>query len=67
MADGTYVTAEKHLAGLAEWFAPSAGMFMWVKLLAGIRDADQILELLKDAKVVIVPGAVHLAFIMRAA
>ena len=29
---------------------------MWVRLLAGITDADQILELLKDAKVVVVPG-----------
>ena len=48
---------EKHLAGLAEWNAPSAGMFLWIRLLAGVTDADQIFELLKDARVVVVPGA----------
>ncbi len=33
-------------------------MFLWIKLLAGVTDADQIFELLKDARVVVVPGAV---------
>ncbi len=51
------MTAEEHLAGLAEWNAPSAGMFLWIRLLAGVTDADQIFELLKDARVVVVPGA----------
>jgi len=55
--------ADKHLTGLAEWNAPSAGMFLWLKLLAGVTDADQIFELLKDARVVVVPGAgVEVAF-----
>ena len=49
--------ADKHLTGLAEWNPPSAGMFLWIKLLAGVTDADQIFELLKDARVVVVPGA----------
>ena len=48
--------ADKHLTGLAEWNAPSAGMFLWLRLLAGVTDADQIFELLKDARVVVVPG-----------
>ena len=55
--------ADKHLTGLAEWNAPSAGMFLWIKLLAGVTDADQIFELLKDARVVVVPGAVTSAVI----
>ena len=31
-------------------------MFMWVKLLAGVVDADEILDDMKEAKVVVVPG-----------
>lgn len=50
--------AEKHLTGLAEWTTPSAGMFMWMKLLAGITDADEILDELKENKVVVVPGRI---------
>ena len=36
--------------------AAEAGMFMWVKLLAGVVDADEILDDMKEAKVVVVPG-----------
>ena len=31
-------------------------MFMWMKLLAGVVDADEILDDMKEAKVVVVPG-----------
>lgn len=48
--------AEEHLQGLAEWQQPRAGMFAWMKLGAGITDADQILDKLKEEKVVVVPG-----------
>lgn len=48
--------AEEHLTGLAEWQQPQAGMFAWLKLCGGIRDADQILDKLKEEKVVVVPG-----------
>ena len=48
--------AEHHLTGLAEWQKPKAGMFAWMKLCGGIRDADQILDKLKEEKVVVVPG-----------
>ena len=51
-------TAEKHLQGLAEWQEPQAGMFAWFKLCGGIQDADQILDKLKEEKVVVVPGTV---------
>ena len=47
--------AVEHLTGLAEWQAPAAGMFLWLRLL-GVRDADDILDALRDAGVVIVPG-----------
>ena len=48
--------AEEHLQGLAEWQQPQAGMFAWMKLCGGIKDADQILDKLKEEKVVVVPG-----------
>ncbi|EIE19767.1 PLP-dependent transferase [Coccomyxa subellipsoidea C-169] len=47
--------AERHLAGLAEWQPPAAGMFLWLRLL-GIPDARSILDALKDSGVVLVPG-----------
>ena len=49
-------SAEQHLQGLAEWQEPRAGMFAWLKLCGGIQDADQILDKLKEEKVVVVPG-----------
>ena len=49
--------AEEHLAGLAEWQEPQAGMFAWLKLCGGIKDADEILDKLKEEKVVVVPGS----------
>ncbi|KAK9807681.1 hypothetical protein WJX72_005972 [[Myrmecia] bisecta] len=50
--------AAEHLAGLAEWSRPQAGMFMWMRLGAGVTDADQILDLLKEERVVVVPGRI---------
>ncbi len=50
--------AEEHLAGLAEWQEPQAGMFAWLKLSGGIKDADEILDKLKEEKVVVVPGSI---------
>ena len=44
------------MQGLAEWQQPQAGMFAWMKLCGGIKDADQILDKLKEEKVVVVPG-----------
>ncbi|KAL0025949.1 hypothetical protein WJX77_006756 [Trebouxia sp. C0004] len=51
-------TAEEHLQGLAKWQQPQAGMFAWMKLCGGIKDADQILDKLKEEKVVVVPGRI---------
>eukprot|EP00698_Gefionella_okellyi_P023302 TRINITY_DN7923_c0_g1_i1.p1 TRINITY_DN7923_c0_g1~~TRINITY_DN7923_c0_g1_i1.p1 ORF type:complete len:432 (+),score=71.44 TRINITY_DN7923_c0_g1_i1:1713-3008(+) len=48
--------AKKHLTGLAEWHAPSAGFFVWFKLLC-TQDAQALIQ--KDAvaaKVLMVPG-----------
>ena len=48
--------AEEHLGDLAAWRKPTAGMFAWMKLQGGITDADQVIEYLKEEKVVVVPG-----------
>jgi kynurenine/2-aminoadipate aminotransferase len=51
--------AERHLSGLAEWSAPTAGMFLWLRLLT-VEDCTEIWEALKAAKVVVLPGrAMH--------
>lgn len=47
--------AEGCLGGLAEWTPPAAGMFLWLRLLT-VQDADEILDKLKGAGVVVVPG-----------
>jgi len=47
--------AEKQLAKYAEWRAPRAGMFLWLKLKQ-VDDSMDIFEELKAAKVVVVPG-----------
>ena len=35
-------------------------MFVWLKLQGGILDADEILDKLKEEKVVVVPGTVNI-------
>jgi kynurenine/2-aminoadipate aminotransferase len=48
--------ADKHLRGLAEWHAPSAGMFVWFKV-NGIRSTEQLIkERAVKQKVLLVPG-----------
>ena len=49
------LSAEKQLSKYAEWTAPRAGMFLWLKL-AQVDDSMDIFEELKAAKVVVVPG-----------
>ena len=46
----------QHLQGLASWLPPQAGMFMWMKLEGGVKDADDIIDALKDEQVAVVPG-----------
>jgi DNA-binding transcriptional MocR family regulator len=49
--------AAEHLQGLATWDVPEAGMFLWLKLtVEGLADAGDTLDLLKEKKVVVVPG-----------
>ena len=36
-------SAKAHLAGLAEWEVPSAGMFVWLRLL-GVSDTDALIK-----------------------
>ena len=49
------ISAEKQLSKYAEWTAPRAGMFLWLKLTQ-VDDSMDIFEELKAAKVVVVPG-----------
>ena len=51
--------AEKQLAKYAEWHAPRAGMFLWLKL-KHVEDSMDIFEELKEAKVVVVPGKTYM-------
>ena len=46
----------QYLEGLADWLPPQAGMFMWLKLGAGVKDADDIIDTLREEKVGLVPG-----------
>lgn len=46
----------QHLEGLASWLPPEAGMFMWMKLQGAVKDADDIIDALKDEQVAVVPG-----------
>ena len=47
----------QELSGLAEWQQPKAGMFIWLKLLAGVQDMDDIAAELVEANVMVLPGA----------
>ena len=53
--DAFLQSADRHLSGLCEWRAPSAGMFVWIKL--PVSDADHFIKKkARDAKVLLVPG-----------
>ncbi|XP_070271570.1 kynurenine/alpha-aminoadipate aminotransferase, mitochondrial isoform X2 [Myotis yumanensis] len=41
--DALLTAADKWLSGLAEWHAPTAGMFLWIKI-KGISDAKKLIE-----------------------
>lgn len=48
--------ANKHLKGLVEWVVPSAGMFLWLKII-GIRDTRSFIEgTLAKQRVLFAPG-----------
>lgn len=50
--------ARRHLEGLARFSTPDAGMFLWIELLAGVRDSRLLItQKAVDAKVLFVPGA----------
>eukprot|EP00041_Stephanoeca_diplocostata_P017690 m.362289 g.362289 ORF g.362289 m.362289 type:complete len:469 (-) comp20786_c1_seq2:868-2274(-) len=54
--DAFLAAASKHLTGLAEWHAPDAGMFVWIKLL-GVEDSRALIaDKAVAAKVLLVPG-----------
>ncbi|PSC74701.1 Adenosine deaminase [Micractinium conductrix] len=49
------VACERHLTGLAQWRHPTAGMFLWLRLLT-VQDSTEVWDALKAAKVVLLPG-----------
>lgn len=54
--DAMIRSAEKWLKDLAEWHAPSAGMFLWMRL-KGVADTQQlIMEKALEKEVLLVPG-----------
>ncbi|CAL8325879.1 unnamed protein product [Lota lota] len=58
--DAMLASADKWLKDLAEWHAPAAGMFLWIKL-KGIADTQQlIMEKALEKEVLLVPGGVFM-------
>uniref|UniRef100_A0A671W4E2 Kynurenine/alpha-aminoadipate aminotransferase, mitochondrial n=1 Tax=Sparus aurata TaxID=8175 RepID=A0A671W4E2_SPAAU len=58
--DAMISSADKWLKGLSEWHAPSAGMFLWIKL-KGIADTQQlIMKKALEKEVLLVPGGVFM-------
>lgn len=56
--DAIVQAADTHLQGLAEWNVPTAGMFLWIKLI-GVHDTyDLISNRAVESKVLFVPGSV---------
>ncbi|MBN3326155.1 AADAT protein, partial [Atractosteus spatula] len=56
--DAMLGSADKWLKGVAEWHAPAAGMFLWIKL-KGITDTQKlIMEKALEKEVLLVPGGV---------
>ncbi|XP_014842220.1 PREDICTED: kynurenine/alpha-aminoadipate aminotransferase, mitochondrial [Poecilia mexicana] len=58
--DAMINSADKWLKDVAEWHAPSAGMFLWMKL-RGVADTQQlIMEKALEKEVLLVPGGVFM-------
>ncbi|XP_020853523.1 kynurenine/alpha-aminoadipate aminotransferase, mitochondrial [Phascolarctos cinereus] len=54
--DAMLAAADKWLKGLAEWHAPAAGMFLWIKI-KGVSDTKQlVMEKALQKEVLLVPG-----------
>ncbi|KAM4710266.1 kynurenine/alpha-aminoadipate aminotransferase, mitochondrial isoform 2-T2 [Discoglossus pictus] len=55
--DAMLVSADKWLTGLAEWHRPSAGMFLWMKII-GVPDTHQMIMLKAiNKEVLLIPGS----------
>ena len=54
--DCMLAAAELHLKGLAEWYVPPAGMFLWITV-AGIKDTNKLItEGGMQQGVILLPG-----------
>ena len=54
--DRIHAAAERHLAGLARWSVPDAGMFLWLELLHVADSRALVMQKGVAAKVLFVPG-----------
>lgn len=54
---------DKHLQGLATWVVPDSGMFVWIRMLGGIQDSQELIHTKAiEKRVLAVPGIVSQAF-----
>ncbi|MBM7867871.1 aminotransferase class I/II-fold pyridoxal phosphate-dependent enzyme [Heliobacterium gestii] len=56
-ASSMLASLHRHLDGVAQWTKPQGGMFIWVRLPAGIDTATLLPLAVAEAKVAYVPGA----------
>ncbi|XP_075053823.1 kynurenine/alpha-aminoadipate aminotransferase, mitochondrial isoform X2 [Mixophyes fleayi] len=55
--DAMLASADKWLTGLAEWYSPTGGMFLWIKI-KGVQDTHQMIMLKAISnEVLLVPGS----------
>ncbi|KAJ8661436.1 hypothetical protein O0I10_002702 [Lichtheimia ornata] len=48
---------DKHLQGLATWVVPDSGMFVWIRMLGGIQDSQELIHTKAiEKRVLAVPG-----------
>lgn len=57
------IMSVQELSNVAEWQQPQAGMFIWVHLLAGVADVDDIAAELVQQNVMVLPG-MHYAVLL---
>mmetsp|Transcript_68627 Transcript_68627/g.108255 ORF Transcript_68627/g.108255 Transcript_68627/m.108255 type:complete len:450 (+) Transcript_68627:106-1455(+) len=48
--------AEEHLGSVATWTRPKAGMFLWVEMKQAPRDREQLLQLMQNNGIAVLPG-----------
>ncbi|KAI9243992.1 pyridoxal phosphate-dependent transferase [Sporodiniella umbellata] len=57
-ADQFIECLEKRMRGYSEWVTPTGGMFVWMKLLGGVKDSEELVlkKAIPNKKVLVIPG-----------